>query len=303
MRIGSLFSGIGGLELGLELAGLGSVIWQAESDPFCRKVLAKHWPDATRFEDVREVTKDTACAVDILCGGFPCTDISLAGKGAGLEGKDSSLWWEFDRIIRELRPRYVVVENVSALRSRGLGGVLGSLSESGYDAQWDCIPAQAVGAPHRRDRLYLVAWRVSDSECSAVRDQPERGPGASQESHGGNTESLHLGQQLADSNSRGCEEQRLAGPERRRREQGARGHLPHGRNGQGWPPRPDDMQAWGSVQADAQPAICRMAHGVPDRTHRLRALGNSVVPQVAELVGGWIKEMEELDGQMQILRR
>ena len=265
MKIGSLFAGIGGLEMGLEWAGLGHTVWQAESDEFCRAVLAKHWPDAERFEDVREVTQETAEPVDILCGGFPCQDISLAGTGKGLHGKRSGLWWEYHRIIRELRPRIVVVENVSALRSRGLAAVLGSLAEVGYDAQWDCIPAQAVGAPHRRDRLFVVAWRVSDPVGDAVRVESERGPGAPQAGDEGDEEFGYVGEAMAD------------------RDGG-------GRHGQGWPPRPDDLHAWGRLPPDSQPAICRMAHGIPHRAHRLRALGNAVVPQVAQIIGKWIKE-------------
>jgi site-specific DNA-cytosine methylase len=109
--------------------------------------------------------------VDVLCGGFPCQDLSYAGKGAGLDGERSGLWGEYARLIRELRPRYVVVENVSALLARGLGRVLGDLAACGYDAEWDCIPASAVGAPHRRDRVWLVAYpggeRCSDRRSTA----------------------------------------------------------------------------------------------------------------------------------------
>lgn len=111
MRIGSLFAGIGGLELGLERAGVGHTVWQVEKDEFCRKVLARHWPDAARYEDVTTVDWSTVEPVEVLCGGFPCQDISLAGKGAGLAGERSGLWWEYLRAIRELRPRFVVVEN------------------------------------------------------------------------------------------------------------------------------------------------------------------------------------------------
>ena len=259
MKIGSLFAGIGGLELGLEWAGLGHTVWQAEQDEFCRAVLAKHWPEAKRFEDVREVSSATAEPVDLICGGFPCQDISLAGKNAGLDGARSGLWWEFHRIVRDLRPRLVVVENVSALRSRGLGAVLGSLAEIGYDARWDCIPAQSIGAPHRRDRLFVVAWGVPDAFCDPVREQSERGQGAPQAGNQGNEEPGHLGEAMANS------------------------------DGEGWPPRPDDLHAWGRVQADSQPAICRVAYGIPHRTHRLRSLGNAVVPQVAQVIGEWIK--------------
>jgi DNA (cytosine-5)-methyltransferase 1 len=159
--IGSLFSGIGGLELGLERSGLGETIWQCESDPYAQRVLAKHWPGVKCYEDIRGINGATP-RPDIICGGFPCQDISVAGKGAGLEGERSGLWGEMLRVVRLLRPRIVIMENVPALLARGLGVVLGELAESGYDRiWWDCIPASAVGAPHRRDRVFAIAHTVS----------------------------------------------------------------------------------------------------------------------------------------------
>jgi DNA (cytosine-5)-methyltransferase 1 len=187
LTVGSLFSGIGGFDLGLERAGMRTV-WFCEQDPFCKRVLAKHWPGVPVHDDVCALVADAdgapkdTCAptggsrqtagergdvgplpvpvpyVDVLCGGFPCQDLSYAGRGAGLDGNRSGLWGEYARLIRELRPRYVVVENVSALLARGLGRVLADLAACGYDAEWDCIPASAVGAPHRRDRIWLVAY-------------------------------------------------------------------------------------------------------------------------------------------------
>lgn len=161
LTVGSLFSGIGGLELGLEWAGLGPVKWQVEIDPYCRKVLAKHWPDATRYEDIRDVGKHNLEPVDLICGGFPCQDISYAGKGLGLSGERSGLWYEYARIVGEMGPRYVVVENVAALLNRGLPEVLGTLASCGYDAEWDIIPAGGVGFPHLRERVMLVAYPTS----------------------------------------------------------------------------------------------------------------------------------------------
>ena len=193
LTIGSLFSGIGGLELGLERALGARVLWQAENDLFCRAVLAQHYPGAKRYADVREVTADSAERVDILCGGFPCQDISLAGKGEGLDGARSGLWTQYARIVGELRPRYVVVENVAALLIRGVDRVLGDLAALGYDSWWDCIPAAAVGAPHRRDRLYMVAWRVSDSQRDGLRHESERGRGAAQPPDSWDAEPEHMG--------------------------------------------------------------------------------------------------------------
>lgn len=159
LTFGSLFSGIGGLDLGLERAGL-SCSWHVEAQEYCRQVLERHWPGVPQFEDVREVGAHNLPPVDVIVGGFPCQDVSSAGKKIGIEGARSGLWSEFFRIVCELRPRYVVVENVAALlyKGRGIYRVLSDLAEGGYDAQWDCVPASAVGAHHRRDRVFIVAY-------------------------------------------------------------------------------------------------------------------------------------------------
>ena len=161
LKVLDLFSGIGGFSLGLERAGMETVAF-CEIDPFCRKVLKKHWPDVPIYEDVRTLNNEQVGPVDVICGGFPCQDISIAGKGAGIEGERSGLWSEYKRLIGELRPRRVVVENVSALLGRGLGRVLGDLAALGYDAEWHCIPATYVGARHIRDRVWIVAYPSSD---------------------------------------------------------------------------------------------------------------------------------------------
>jgi DNA (cytosine-5)-methyltransferase 1 len=155
VNVGSLFSGIGGFDLGLERAGMRTV-WFCEQDEYCQRVLAKHWPGVPCYDDVRELREPEP--IDVLCGGFPCQDLSVAGKGAGIDGERSGLWSEYARLIGQLRPRYVVVENVPALLARGMGRVLGDLAALGYDAEWDCLPASAFGAPHRRDRIWIVAY-------------------------------------------------------------------------------------------------------------------------------------------------
>lgn len=169
LTVGSLFSGIGGLELGLERAGMKTV-WQVESDPYARRVLAKHWPRARRYNDVRQIHGTgfgPACLehVDLICGGFPCQDISAAGKGAGIEkGKRSGLWREFARVIGEVRPSWILIENVPALRTRGLVTVLKDLAALGYDAEWSCLSASEMGAPHRRSRIFVFAYPAGEPD-------------------------------------------------------------------------------------------------------------------------------------------
>lgn len=182
MNVGSLFAGIGGFDLGLERAGM-RIDWQVELDPYCRAVLARHFPEAERFEDVREVGAESLCPVDLICGGFPCQDLSAAGRGAGIDGARSGLWAEFARIVRELRPRYVLVENVPALLTgKGkrwdrapVGRVLGDLAEAGYDAEWACLSAREFGAPHLRKRVWLVAYPARDAKARpAAQPRAER---------------------------------------------------------------------------------------------------------------------------------
>jgi DNA (cytosine-5)-methyltransferase 1 len=164
MNVLDLFSGIGGFSLGLERAGMKTIAF-CEVDPKCRQVLRKHWPAVPIYEDIRSLNiKDISEPIDVICGGFPCQDISFAGRGAGLQGERSGLWWEFHRIIKEAKPKWIIIENVSALRSRGLDQVLRSLSEVGYDAEWYCISASSLGAPHQRDRVWIVAYPHS-TQC------------------------------------------------------------------------------------------------------------------------------------------
>jgi DNA (cytosine-5)-methyltransferase 1 len=172
LRVLDLFSGIGGFSLGLEQAGMRTVAF-CECDPYCRRVLARHWPGVPIYDDVRTLTADAlrrdGIAVDLICGGFPCQDISTAGRGLGLAGERSGLWRDFARLIGELRPCFVVVENVAALLGRGLLDVLGDIAARGYDAEWQVVSACDVGAPHVRERVWLVAY---PSEAGLSRHQP-----------------------------------------------------------------------------------------------------------------------------------
>jgi len=154
MTFGSLFSGIGGMDLGLERAGL-ECRWQVENEPYCQRVLAKHWPNVTRYGDIHGVEWEEVEQVDLVCGGFPCQPVSVAGSQLAQED-ERWLWPEFVRCLRVVRPRFVLVENVPGLLHHGMGDVLGGLSESGYDAEWQVIPAALLGAPHFRARVFLL---------------------------------------------------------------------------------------------------------------------------------------------------
>lgn len=173
MTIGSLFSGIGGFDLGFERAGY-DVRWQIEIDDYANRVLAKHWPNVRRYRDVRECGAANLEPVDVVIGGFPCQDISFAGFGAGLDGERSGLWAEYRRIVGELRPRYVVVENVAALLDRGIGRVLGDLATLGFNAEWSTLSACGVGLPHMRQRLFIVAYANGEHGRPRLRDSIAR---------------------------------------------------------------------------------------------------------------------------------
>jgi DNA (cytosine-5)-methyltransferase 1 len=157
VRIGSLFAGIGGFDLAASWMGWETA-WFSEIDPYASAVLAQHWPGVPNHGDITAIDFRAVEPVDLLCGGFPCQDISNAGKRAGIDGERSGLWSEYARAIGELRPRYVVVENVAALLGRGLERVLGDLAALGYDAEWEVLSAADVGAPHLRERLWIVAY-------------------------------------------------------------------------------------------------------------------------------------------------
>ena len=155
-----LFAGIGGFTLGLHKTNLYETKYFCEWDESCQKVLKKHWPEIPCFGDIKELSKSNLSSdIDVITGGFPCQDISLAGKGAGLEGARSSHWYHYLRLISEIKPKGVIIENVSALRNRGLETVLQNLYEVGYDAEWHCITASYFGAPHERDRIWIIAYR------------------------------------------------------------------------------------------------------------------------------------------------
>tara|TARA_R100000231_G_scaffold111980_1_gene83008 strand:+ start:9037 stop:9849 length:813 start_codon:yes stop_codon:yes gene_type:complete len=256
IKIGSLFSGIGGFELGLERAIPGAkTIWQVEQNAFCQKVLKKHWPDAKIYNDVRNITKDNVEPIDILCGGFPCQDISLAGKGKGLHGEKSGLWWEMLRIISELRPSIVVLENVAAVLIRGGCEVIGSLTEIGYCTEWTVISARDFGAPHLRRRWFAVAYSDERREANSIRARRKKS-------------SLCASR---DSDSQRFKKQFFC-----KSKQKIKQYIQVNSK--------DTQKTYWQRYAPKSP-LCRVDDGIPSRVDRLKALGNAIVPQCSEWVG------------------
>ena len=260
ITFGSLFAGIGGFDLGFERAGMVCK-WQVEIDDYATRVLAKHWPEVHRERDIRECGKHNLQPVDVICGGFPCQDISYAGLGAGLDGERSGLFFEAIRLVRQLRPRIVVLENVAALLTRGLERVLGTLAAIGYDAEWHCIPAAAVGAPHMRDRVFVLGINSNGINDSARRICERFKP---------TSKSGRIQRQMVSEG---------------RTETAYRKWLESARCD------------WWNKQNESR--ICRVANGVPARLDRLRGLGNAVVPQVAEWIGRQIVEGLSMQNQQE----
>ena len=281
MTFGSLFSGIGGIDLGLERAGM-TCAWQVEIDPWCRQVLTKHWPNVRRYEDVSAVGGDTLEPVDVIAGGFPCQDVSVAGQRAGIQaGTRSGLWSEFHRIICELRPRYVFVENVPGLLARGMGRVLGDLADIGYDAEWEVLSAADVGAPHLRKRVFITAHnRISDASGDELRVVRERGGREHTNSPSSISGNDGEEEQVADARS-----QRLQGTKFRYDNDAQAGRGKTGTTGAAAECCGNEGGHWA-----VEPDVGRVAHGVPQRVDRLKGLGNAVVPQCAEQIGRRIME-------------
>ena len=288
MNIGSLFSGIGGLELGLEWSGLGETQWQVEKDPYCLAVLAKHWPQVTRHDDVRKVGAHNLAPVDLVCGGFPCQDVSSAGKRAGLTGSQSGLWFEFARVVSELRPAWVVVENVTSGARAWVDAVTVGLERLGYACLSVPLAASDVGAPHRRARVFIVAAHANAKSQSSVSEHAEvaSSPAApdahetvirneqGRSSRPGRTAreavtAIHGSDAATDSDSQGLQGTRTGETGRR---------------------RPTEAH-WRSPQPEMVRVVSRLPRRLDSPSRRIAALGNSVVPQCAQVIGHLIQEL------------
>lgn len=296
MRVLDLFSGIGGFSLGLERAGMQTVAF-CEINEFCRSVLAKHWPDVPVHDDI--TTRDfVAGEADVVVGGFPCQDVSRAGKRAGLSGERSGLYRELVRALRLVRPKHAIVENVAALLADGMGTVLGDMAESGFDLEWDCVPACALGAPHERDRVWIVAhaneWVEPNGRAQRIR---RRRTGAEESNQAG-----------ADPDATGdrCGSRRTRRPPdsfARVRDEARRNAAdPYGARlafgaGLGRDAQQEQPTAERAIVEDGgqsiwpdEPALLGVDDGVPNRVERTKALGNSIIPKIPELIGRAILE-------------
>jgi len=285
VKVLDLFSGIGGFSLGLERAGMETVAF-CEIEEYPRKVLAKHWPDIPIYDDVRTLTKerleaDGIRSIDVICGGFPCQDISAAGKQAGIsDGTRSGLWSECARLLGELRPRYAIFENVTALISGDQGRwfqrVLWDISEVGYDAEWHCIPASELGAHHHRDRVWIIAYpkRITGRADAGAQSQASE---ERQELQQENGESLPGNTKPVCSDVAHANDTRYTTLKDEINTVGAKIKQEWDKQSQ---PKSSRCSCW-----EIEPQVGRVANGIPNQSHRLRALGNAVVPQIPEIIG------------------
>lgn len=274
LSVGSLFSGIGGIEIGLELTKKFETKWFVERDEYAKAVLRKKWPRVPIYSDVTAINWSEIERVDVLTGGFPCQDISNAGQRKGIKGERSGLWNYYLEAIRQIRPKYALIENVAALLSRGLSTVLADLASVGYDAEWHCLPASSLGALHRRDRIFIIAYantqRQLQSEGS-IKDIGQR--------------TGDICEDVSDTNNEG--------QPRERQVKVRHSELPNADYYYYWKQRKESLreknrrETWGS-----ESGICRVANGVPNRVDRIRCLGNAVVPQVAQFLGEMILKKE-----------
>lgn len=258
LRLLDTFSGIGGFSYAAErIVGGFETVAFVERALYCQRILAKHWPNVPIYDDITTFHPQPGTA-DVICGGFPCQDISLAGKQAGIkEGTRSGLFYELMRVICLVRPQYVVLENVSAIVTNGLDTVLAELAEAGFDAEWACIPASAVGACHQRDRWWLVAYAKSAGAWQHESHSRRQRDGKNLFANG--CANKEISEYPSNTSSK-----RLERPQHSE-----------------WRAAEQLCPDWGGYIS--QPVLCRGDDGLSNRVERLKALGNAVVPQVAAI--------------------
>lgn len=327
ITVGSLFSGIGGIELGLERTGGFKTIWNSEIDAYASAVLRKHWPNVPNLGDITKIDWSAVERPDLICGGFPCQDISSAGKGAGIkEGTRSGLWFEFARSIRELRPKYALVENVSMLSRRGLTRVLGDLAEIGYDAEWFTLRASDVGAPHRRERLFIIAYSASERFRGRLRSDGENEYWLQEhtenereilwsETEGrddkreinttSDVDNARSSTSASGINENYAKEKQDGNDTLVEHDRPINANYPTSNRLQGRSKislrRFDEFKCWENTRRITdiqgrsdipQPLLCRADYGLSRGMDRIKCLGNAVVPQVAQVIGETILEKE-----------
>jgi DNA (cytosine-5)-methyltransferase 1 len=317
LQLLDLFSGIGGFSYAAErLVGGYETVAFVEREPFCQSVLRKHWPTVPIHDDICKFQPERHSA-DVVCGGFPCQDISLAGKQAGIkQGTRSGLFYELMRVVRMVGPQYVVLENVAAILANGLDTVLGELAEAGFDAEWACIPASAVGACHQRDRWWLVAYATGTRTWQHKPHARRQRDGASVFGDGDTDKEISAAPNASSTRSQAPKQAWIpsdAAQAATRLEPVTRGAVDDAPNANHSGPQGQRIEhelsessgeraiAWGHRDAVlnpewggyiSKPVLCRGDDGLCGRVDRLKALGNAVVPQVAAIPLARVIEIE-----------
>lgn len=323
ITIGSLFSGIGGFELGLERAIPNSkTIWQCEQNAFAQKVLKKHWPDVPIYDDIKEIKHGTIDIVDIICGGFPCQDISQAGKGKGIaNGARSGLWFEMLRIIDMVRPRIAIAENVTAItqKERGMDIIISSLSQIGYDVEWIDVRASDEGAPHKRERIFFVAYPneiytdgkfgILEKEKQKTSKEVQHKTKHSNESWNSNPIDDGTRRETSNTNRQRCNDgehyerkhKNILDKElhtkknikQRCRWIGGIGAVCKTTSNTNMEHIKEKNNYWQRTPIESP--VCGVDDGIPNRVDRLKSLGNAIVPQCSETIGRYIMKSGILD--------
>ena len=306
MKLLDLFSGIGGFSLGLERAGFETIAF-CEIEEYPRKVLAKHWPDVPIAGDIRKLSYNRLTqeliydgktiyrgTIDAICGGFPCQDISVAGNQKGITAERSGLWSELHRLISEIRPRYAIVENVTALLSGESGywfqRVLGDLAEIRYDAEWHCISASELGANHHRDRVWIICYPEHTGQLATeIGESYQTGNGSHQKGQEPASES-----QVYESGKSGSKND--ISDTMREGLQGRKKPRIFREGRKGWNELIARCVCGFESLSEVEPTICGDTNGLPNYAHRLKGLGNAVVPQIPEALGLEIMEYEKKGG-------